>query len=158
MYPGAFHKAKLLVDPTIKKNVEESFKRYDEGSKGWLSRQDLKCAMASLTGYKPSKVEVENIMRGTKDEQICLQVFQRHMEEKLAMLDPDERVRRLFKAFDIRCCGFISRDDLRSVFAESLPSIPITVVDEVFDEVDADGDGRVSCREFESMLRGRITL
>lgn len=39
-----------------RRRIAESFREFDDGSKGWLTRNDLKCAVACLVGYKPSKV------------------------------------------------------------------------------------------------------
>ena len=82
-------------------------------------------------------------------------------QAKLGAVDPEDHIRRLFKAFDVRCeCsipnnpsttrglrprplglsrlkrlttgqGFITRRDLHQVFKECLPRIPADVVDEV---------------------------
>lgn len=36
---------------------------------------------------------------------------------RLALIDPAEEIRQMFKAFDRSCRGFITRDDLRQVFS-----------------------------------------
>jgi Ca2+-binding EF-hand superfamily protein len=41
----------------------DSFHQFDDGGKGWLSRSELKFALASMLGYKPSKVSV---LRGNR--------------------------------------------------------------------------------------------
>ena len=38
--------------------VREAFEAFDGGCKGWLERRELKCAMAALLGYRPSRLEV----------------------------------------------------------------------------------------------------
>ena len=134
-------------------HICESFKAFDEGAKGWLARHDLKCAMASLTGYKPSRIEVDCIFRDSADGRVDLARFVSYMEGKLALRDPDEHVRTLFKAFDTRRAGFISVTDALKAFAQAAPSVPEGVVCDVFAEVDNDGDGKVSCLDFASMLR-----
>mmetsp|Transcript_6240 Transcript_6240/g.7161 ORF Transcript_6240/g.7161 Transcript_6240/m.7161 type:complete len:169 (+) Transcript_6240:96-602(+) len=148
------------VDPehlSSKRTIKDSFQRFDQDSKGWLSRHELKCAMASLTGVKPTKVEVENILhRVAEGGPVDLPIFEKYMQDKLKHVDPDETVRQLFKAFDVRCVGYVSRESLHSLFAEALPHIPATVIDEVFYEVDMDCDGRVGCEEFEVLMRGLL--
>ena len=37
-------------------DIKESFKLFDAGNKGYLRRDDLKCALISLLGIKPTKV------------------------------------------------------------------------------------------------------
>mmetsp|Transcript_2470 Transcript_2470/g.4130 ORF Transcript_2470/g.4130 Transcript_2470/m.4130 type:complete len:160 (+) Transcript_2470:332-811(+) len=142
---------------TTRLHLDESFHQFDDGGKGWLSRSELKFALASMLGYKPSKVEVDIILQRCPEEgRVEVAAFRAFLEEKLSVIDPDDRVRQLFKAFDVRCLGFIGREDLHKVFAKCLPSIQAAVIDEIFEEVDTDYDGRVSCRDFEAMLRGRI--
>ena len=36
--------------------VREAFEAFDGGRKGWLERRELKCAMAALLGYRPSRL------------------------------------------------------------------------------------------------------
>lgn len=38
------------------------------------------------------------------------------MRRRLALVDPAEEIRQMFKAFDRGCRGFITRDDLRQVW------------------------------------------
>eukprot|EP00241_Pyramimonas_parkeae_P009967 CAMPEP_0114234196 /NCGR_PEP_ID=MMETSP0058-20121206/5584_1 /TAXON_ID=36894 /ORGANISM="Pyramimonas parkeae, CCMP726" /LENGTH=115 /DNA_ID=CAMNT_0001345867 /DNA_START=265 /DNA_END=612 /DNA_ORIENTATION=- len=115
--------------------------------------------MASLLGVRPSKAEVELVMQqGEAEGKVEFAAFKKAMEEKLGAVDPEEHVRRLFQAFDVRCQGFITRPDLHKIFAEFLSTIPPTVVDEIFEEVDTDQDGRVSYREFCAVMQGSVTL
>lgn len=41
--------------------------------------------------------------------------FIESMGRRLALVDPAEELRQIFKAFDRGCRGFITRDDLRQV-------------------------------------------
>mmetsp|Transcript_44341 Transcript_44341/g.84806 ORF Transcript_44341/g.84806 Transcript_44341/m.84806 type:complete len:159 (+) Transcript_44341:213-689(+) len=154
------HRAALAqIDATRTQYIQESFRSFDENSKGWLSKSELKCAMASLLGVRPSKAEVELVMQqGEAEGKVEFAAFKKAMEEKLGAVDPEEHVRRLFQAFDVRCQGFITRPDLHKIFAEFLSTIPPTVVDEIFEEVDTDQDGRVSYREFCAVMQGSVTL
>lgn len=43
------------------------------------------------------------------------EVFVEFMGRRVALVDPAEELRQLFKAFDRGCRGFITRDDLRQV-------------------------------------------
>lgn len=45
------------------------------------------------------------------------QAFVESMGRRLALVDPAEELRQMFKAFDRRCRGFITRDDLSQVCA-----------------------------------------
>ena len=120
-----------------------------------LRRYESKCAMAQLLGYRPSKREVSRLFERARvppGGEIGREAFVDSMEAVLRAQDRDEHIRRVFKAFDVTSSGFVSRRDLHSVFARCAPGVPRATVDEVFTEVDADGDGRVSGPEFAAMM------
>ena len=50
-----------------------SFQRFDDGGKGWLSRSELKFALASMLGYKPSKVKT--VLPPFASTKICVQAM-----------------------------------------------------------------------------------
>ena len=67
----------------IREHIAQSFKRFDENDKGWLDRHDLKCAFASLTGYKPSKLELSHLTQKCPAGQVDHRHFAAYMEERL---------------------------------------------------------------------------
>ncbi|CAB1098834.1 unnamed protein product [Ectocarpus sp. CCAP 1310/34] len=71
-------------------------------------------------------------------------MFVESMGRRLALVDPAEDLRQIFKAFDRGCRGFITRDDLRQVLSEvfSESEMPPVKVAEMFSEADWDGSGR----------------
>ncbi|XP_045165954.2 EF-hand calcium-binding domain-containing protein 11-like isoform X2 [Mercenaria mercenaria] len=117
----------------LKRNItkeEESlcvkiFHGADEGRKGYLSRTDLKVAMVELLGYKPTKFEVNHLLQ-TYGEDIDDQVKGR---------------------------GFLTLDDVKKVFSKVAPHVPEQTVHSAFREIDQDGDGRVSYKDFEFLMK-----
>ncbi|XP_039258963.2 EF-hand calcium-binding domain-containing protein 11-like isoform X2 [Styela clava] len=92
--------------------VLQIFKECDSNQKGHLSKEDIKVAVLSIFGYKPSKYEVEQLMgAGKKDERqgLNLERFQSLMFAKLSLEDPDQECRRIFNAFDIDCVGQVEK-------------------------------------------------
>ena len=77
------------------------------------------------------------------------------MEQKLALQEPDELIRRTFRAFDDGAKGFISARDFDRVVAAVAPHLPHQTVSLVFAQVDSDGDGRISYRDFHAMMSAR---
>ena len=77
------------------------------------------------------------------------------MERRLALQEPDEVTRRAFRAFDEGAKGFISAHDFERVMAVVAPHLPRQTVSLVFGQVDSDGDGRVSYRDFHAMMVAR---
>jgi hypothetical protein len=68
------------LDATRHLHIRESFERFDEGGKGWLCRAELKCAMASLMGYRPPRVEVQLLLEQANEGQVGFELFRPAME------------------------------------------------------------------------------
>ncbi|CAM9297512.1 unnamed protein product [Scytosiphon promiscuus] len=86
------------------------------------------------------------------------QAFVAFMGRRLALVDPAEELRQIFKAFDRGCRGFITREDLCQVLSEvfSERDMPAAKVAEMFSEADWDHSGRVGYQQFESMMTNRL--
>ena len=91
----------------LHEHIASSFKHFDSGDKGWLDRHDLKCAFASLTGYKPSALEIQHITARCPNGEVDLRHFAAYMEERMTSRGEtsEEHMRRVFKAFDLRHAG-----------------------------------------------------
>ncbi|XP_033104049.1 EF-hand calcium-binding domain-containing protein 11-like isoform X2 [Anneissia japonica] len=111
-------------------HLKQVFFESDNNQKGFLDREDLKVAVLSLLGYKPSKIEVDEIL-GSK-EGITLQCFMDAMLPKLAAEDEDDQIRQVFMSFDMQCKGFITAGDLERVFSEVAPHIPRHLIQAAF--------------------------
>jgi len=105
-----------------------------------------------------SQREVELVSSRSPEGRVDLRALEAYTVERLCREDPGDVTRLVFKAFDARCAGFISRADLHHAFTNCAPSVARRTIDEIFDEVDVDGDGRVSCKEFESMMRAGAAI
>ena len=84
--------------------------------------------------------------------EITLPQFTQIMRTKLREEDQNAHIRQIFRAFDAKCCGFITLDDLISALREVGLQTPLATATQVFAEVDANQDGRVSFQQFERML------
>lgn len=137
----------------LRKDCEEAFKAADEGNKGYLTPEDYKVTILSLFGYKPSKYEVGTVWSAncgnsglTKDKFISLVV------QRIKQQDKDGMARQVFLAFDVRCQGFVTEEDCLRAFQSVAPHLAKDRVPAVFREVDQNGDGRVSYRDFQLMM------
>ena len=140
--------------------IETTFNECDENKKGYLNREDLKVAMISLFGYKPSKLEVDQLMAGAERQSnqglkntMSLQHFLKVMSSKMAASDEDDEIRQTFLAFDSQCHGFLTVSDLKKVFSQIAPHMQEHAIESAFREIDRDGDGRVSYKDFEFMMK-----
>lgn len=134
--------------------ISSVFHQADDGSKGFLSREDLKIAVAEIFGYKPSKHEADQLMqRYGESKGMSLSMFLAAMTEKLTKADQDQDIRHTFMAFDSQCHGFLTVADLRKAVSCVAPHIPNHTIQSTFRELDGDGDGRVSYKDFDSMMK-----
>ena len=134
----------------------EAFHTADEGGKGFLNIEDLKVAIVSLFGYKPSKFEVDELMSNVdmnKCHGMPLESFVAIASAKIAVQDLDDEIRQMFVAFDVKCRGFITLDNAKKIFSRIAPFVSSDNVEKVFKEIDSDKDGRVSYRDFEFMMK-----
>lgn len=74
---------------------------------------------------------------------------------KLALQEPEEVVRRSFRAFDRRAKGYVSHSDLEAAVERVAPQLPKHTVALAFTELDADADGRVAYGDFYHMMLAR---
>uniref|UniRef100_A0A7S2N9F7 EF-hand domain-containing protein n=1 Tax=Haptolina brevifila TaxID=156173 RepID=A0A7S2N9F7_9EUKA len=77
------------------------------------------------------------------------------LARRLALQEPDEIARRAFRAFDEKSKGYISLRDFEAVMGSIAPHLPCETVSLVFSEIDTDRDGRVSFKDFHSMMSAR---
>ncbi|KAG1677155.1 hypothetical protein FOA52_000961 [Chlamydomonas sp. UWO 241] len=120
-----------------------------------LDRHGFKCAFAALTGVKPSRAHWDALPKDSHGR-LCQAAFADAASRVLSDRDAADATRQVFRAFDVRCAGFIARQDAHAVFSAAAPAVSARVVDEVFDELDLDRDGRVSFTDFATMMRVRV--
>ncbi|KAJ3009710.1 EF-hand calcium-binding domain-containing protein 11 [Thoreauomyces humboldtii] len=134
-------------------DIRHVFRRSAQG-KTYLTSDDFKVAMTGLLGYKPSKWERAHACKDVDMESqgMTLPTFVMVASSKLSHQDPDSTIRHAFLATDVGCHGFITHGDARRLFS-SFHSVPDHVVDEAFMLVDGNGDGRITYKEFEAMMK-----
>jgi len=141
--------------------IKSAFYDCDSGHKGFLSKEDLKVAFIYLLGYKPSKVEIDGLIENnfikSKDGDavtgLQLEKFLSVMSEKLSSSSVDDEIRETFLAFDRKCRGFITLEDVKSAFSLVSPCITQRSIESAFREIDRDADGRITFRDFEFMMK-----
>eukprot|EP01105_Mastigella_eilhardi_P018701 TRINITY_DN434_c0_g1_i1.p1 TRINITY_DN434_c0_g1~~TRINITY_DN434_c0_g1_i1.p1 ORF type:complete len:170 (-),score=37.69 TRINITY_DN434_c0_g1_i1:149-619(-) len=134
-------------------DVLQAFTACDSGDKGWLAREDLRMAMTSLLGYRPSKTELHALVpdgvRGNSgiDSAVFLQI----MAPKLAARDVDDDIRQKFMLLDSHYRGYLKLEDVLPAFASV--GVPEATIHRAFVEADVDRDGKISYKDFERMMK-----
>ncbi len=152
------------------KDIAAAFVQFDSGAKGYLTRHEIRAAHLSLLGHAPSLLELDALAPKPKPEGearegdasaearapgVALPELCDWLERKLGAQDADELTRKAFRAFDTQGRGFIGLDDLEAVMAEVAPHVPAATVRLIFSQADANRDGRVSFRDFASVMGAR---
>lgn len=132
-----------------------AFLEYDCGQKGHLLRHELRAAHVALFGWNISSLELDSLLpKGAEDDRVGLALpeFASAMVSRLLAQDPDDVIRRQFRALDTECKGFLSLADLQAAVEDVAPHMPHVTTRLVFSQIDSDGDGRVSYADFYAMM------
>lgn len=156
--PGPYKPARKLTaeDRNV---IISTFHDSDLGHKNYLDKEDLKTATVALLGYKPSKYEVDDMYKScgltenAPGQRINLEMFIDMMSSKMAVVDEDDEIRQTFLMFDSQCRGFLSLEDITKAFSQVAPHMQTHSIESAFKEIDRDGDGRISYKDFEFMMK-----
>lgn len=139
--------------------IQKVFYESDEEDKKYLNKYDIKVAIIRLFGHKVSKDEITQMLKDHGSIQVSgekglnLAQFREAMKPKLKAVDEDDEIRHTFLAFDRTCRGFLTLDDVKTVFRQICPHFAEHRVELAFKEVDRDGDGRISYKDFDFMMK-----
>ncbi|CAB3399535.1 unnamed protein product [Caenorhabditis bovis] len=140
----------------VKSKMEEykqAFHFFDANNDGHITIDELEKAMRKC-GQTPSKLELRLIMyHGDNDQNgvITFDEFAHLMNGTSSMSQYTySQLREQFDMFDKDKDGFIEKMEMISIVRElSLQaSFPSKVIEQLFNEADIDGDGKISFEEF----------
>ncbi|KAF1748276.1 hypothetical protein GCK72_024743 [Caenorhabditis remanei] len=139
------------------KNKIEEYKRafnfFDANNDGRITIDELEKAMQKC-GQRPTKLELRLIMYHGDNDQNGVITFDEfaHLMNGTASMNQYtyDQLREQFDMFDKDKDGFIEKMEMLSIVRElSLQaSFPRQVVEQLFNEADIDGDGKISFEEF----------
>ncbi|XP_025965015.2 calcium-binding protein 4 [Dromaius novaehollandiae] len=140
----------------------DAFKEFDTDQDGFISYKDLGACMRTL-GYMPTEMELIEIsqhikmrMGGRVDFEDFVQMMGPKLREETAHMVGVRELKIAFREFDVNGDGEISSAEMREAIAALLgEQLKAQEVDEILQDVDLNGDGRVDFDEFVMMLSSR---
>ncbi|XP_030339561.1 calcium-binding protein 2-like isoform X1 [Strigops habroptila] len=139
-----------------------SWMEFDTDQDGYISYKDLGACMRTL-GYMPTEMELIEIsqhikmrMGGRVDFEDFVQMMGPKLREETAHMVGVRELKIAFREFDMNGDGEISSTEMRAAIAALLgEQLKAHEVDEILQDVDLNGDGRVDFDEFVMMLSSR---
>lgn len=133
-------------------DIKEMFKTMDTDNDGIVTCEELKAGIIK-SGSSLAESEVQMLIdavdngKGKLDYGEFVAVYL-HLQR----MAHDEHLRRAFSYFDKDGNGFIEPEELREALVED-GADTADVANEIFQEIDADKDGRISYDEFVAMMK-----
>lgn len=130
------------------KTLDDTFAHFANGA-DTLDFYQLRCALIYVLGYKPARL---TICRLTQDRETCSLAEFKEIASRLSRQSTTDPVSVQFDLLDSNKQGYLTFDDFDAACEEVAPLLSAVVRRQVFDEVDSNGDGRVTMRNFQMML------
>jgi len=150
----------MVSQMATKEEMDELYKAFsalDKNSDGKLSKDELLQGFTDIMGETAAAEEVERIMNTVDTDGngwIDYSEFVMATLNKKNLLS-DERLEAAFRIFDKDNNGFIDASEIRAVLGKG-KNLDDNVWEELISEVDINGDGEVSFKEFKKMMKQLI--
>ena len=121
-----------------------------------LAPFELKCALVATLGYKPTRVELNQVVEGARragKDGVDRDTFCAYVQARHAAVDPEEWIRAAFRALDETQQGFLDCRRLASLGGRRGANQPVGALADALDALDDDGDGRLTARDVTDHLR-----
>ncbi|KAE9600908.1 putative non-specific serine/threonine protein kinase [Lupinus albus] len=148
---------KVIADFLSTEEVEDlkdMFKKMDSDNDGIVSIEELKAGFQNF-GSQLADSEVQMLIEavGTNGKSTLDYGEFIAVSLHLKRLANDEHLRKAFSYFDKDGDGYIEPHELRNALMEDGTDDCTDVVNDIFQEVDTDKDGRISYDEFVAMMK-----
>jgi len=135
---------------------QEAFKVIDTNNDGFITRDDLKEILASLSPREPTEAEVDEMMAAAPEgiEKINWIMFLTMFAEKMDGTDPEEVIRNAFGCFDPDSKGIIDEDQLKEILTTmGEKKMSVDEVEILLEDAPYDKDGNFNYLEFTRILK-----
>ncbi|KAH7672613.1 Non-specific serine/threonine protein kinase protein [Dioscorea alata] len=135
-------------------DIKEMFKLIDTDNDGIVSCEELKTGLVKH-GSQLAESEVQMLIEAVDNQGKGVLDYGEFVAVSLHLqrMANDEHLRRAFSYFDKDGNGYIEADELREALVEDGTTDGTDVVNDIFQEVDTDKDGKINYDEFVAMMK-----
>lgn len=137
--------------------MKEAFNLFDTDNSGTIDVRELKAAMRAL-GFEVKKEELRKILDDLGKDghaEITFDEFQSINAERMGSRDSKEEILKVFKLFDEDNSGCITFRNLKRICQELGEDLTDEEMQEMIDEADRSGNGRVGPEDFYRIMKKR---
>lgn len=138
--------------------LKDVFNRFDESGDGYLQLEEITAGLKEVLGHVKANMTIFDEILDTLDKNrngvIDYTEFLTAAADKELLLT-EENLRFAFNMFDIDKNGSISKPELKQIF-ETVEQKDDELWNEIFGEVDVDGDGDISFEEFKLCMHSAL--
>ena len=140
------------------KELKDVFNRFDESGDGYLQLEEITAGLKEVLGHVKANMTIFNEILDSLDKNrngvVDYTEFLVAAADK-NMLLTEQNLRFAFNMFDADKNGVISKPELKAVF-ETVEQKDDELWNEIFGEVDVDGDGDISFEEFKLCMHSAL--
>ncbi|XP_063700635.1 troponin C-like [Culicoides brevitarsis] len=140
--------------------LKKIFEEFDFEKTGHCSLDIIPTTLTTL-GVKLKEEELEALCKEVDKNGSGMIEFNEYVELAKIYIEPEEdykqvysELRQVFMIFDKANKGYLELAEFKSVLKEIEPELPDQELDDIVDEVDADGSGRIEFEEFLEVMIG----
>jgi len=133
---------------------KQAFQEFDKDGSGTISTKELLPVMRSM-GQNPTEDEVLNLVIEydvNGDGTIDFDEFMEMMKKQAEHQDNSAELKEAFKIFDRDGNGYIDAEELKKVVTQYGARLSLEEAEELLNEADLDGDGKLDYNEFVQMM------
>merc|ERR1711872_1002088 len=146
--------SKMSMGDLQRMEFKQAFQEFDKDGSGTISTKELLPVMRSM-GQNPTEDEVLNLVieydvngDGTIDFDEFLEMMRKQAEQQ----DNSAELKEAFKIFDRDGNGYIDAAELKKVVTLYGERLSLEEAEELLNEADMDGDGKLDFEEFVKMM------
>ena len=124
----------------------EAFSFFDKDNDGTITAKELGAVMR-LLGYNPTDADLTDMINDVdlnRNGSIEFGEFIVMMARSMKEMDQDDEIREAFRVFDLNRDGYISSKELGQMMGNLGEQLTPQELEDMIQEADSDGDGRVS--------------